>query len=117
MEPPDHVSSPLLQTYADAVSAQGAPLNNCFGFIDGAFRPICRPVELQGMVYNVKIQSLTVPSGLIANLFKPVGTSLKVSLTLVTAFNNSILLAQNFTLDKKKERKNINEDNEAKEIL
>ena len=34
------MSPPLLQTYADAVSAQGAPLNNCFGFIDGTVRPI-----------------------------------------------------------------------------
>ena len=41
------VSPPLLQTYADAVSAQGASLNNCFGFIDGTVRPICQPVELQ----------------------------------------------------------------------
>ena len=75
------MSPPLLQTYADAVSAQGAPLNNCFGFIDGTVRPICRPVELQEVVYNghkrvhaLKFQSLTVPSGLIANLFGPVGT-------------------------------------------
>lgn len=98
------MSSPLLQTYADAVSAQGAPLSNCFGFINGTFRSICRPVELQEMVYNVKIQSLTVPSGLIANLFGPVGKSLKVNLTLVAAFNNSILHAQNFTLDKKKKK-------------
>ncbi|XP_044179145.1 protein NLRC3-like [Acropora millepora] len=73
------MSPPLLQTYADAVSAQGAPLNNCFGFIDGTVRPICRPVELQEVVYNghkrvhaLKFQSLTVPSGLIANLFGPV---------------------------------------------
>ena len=75
------MSPPLLQTYADAVSAQGAPLNNCFGFIDGTVRSICRPVELQEVVYNghkrvhaLKFQSLTVPSGLIANLFGPVGT-------------------------------------------
>ncbi|CAH3143736.1 unnamed protein product [Pocillopora meandrina] len=46
------MSPPLLQTYADAVSAQGAPLNNCFGFIDGTVRPICRPVELQEVVHN-----------------------------------------------------------------
>ena len=30
------VLSPVnLQTYADAVTARGAPLPNCFGFIDG----------------------------------------------------------------------------------
>ena len=41
----------------------------------------CRPVEFQEVVYNghkrvhaLRFQSLTVPSGLIANLFGPVGT-------------------------------------------
>ena len=74
------MSPPLLQTYADAVSAQAAPLNNCFEFFDGTVRPICRPFELQEVVYNghkrvhpLKFQSLTVPSGLMANLFGPVG--------------------------------------------
>ena len=76
------MSPPLLQTYADAVSAQGAPLNNCFGFIDETVRPICRPVELQEVVYNGhKVRFL------------------KGNLNLVTVFNNSILHVQNFTLD------------------
>ena len=30
-----------LQEYADVVHAKGAPLTNCFGFIDGTVRPIC----------------------------------------------------------------------------
>ena len=37
------LSPALLQTYADAVYAKGAALNNCFGFIDGTVRPIARP--------------------------------------------------------------------------
>ena len=106
------MSPPLFQTYADAVSAQAAPLNNCFGFIDGTVRPICRPVEFKEVVNNghkrehaLKFQSLTVPSGPIANLFGPVGTFFESKLKLVTVFNNSILHAQNVTLDKKQGKK------------
>ena len=32
-----------LQVFADAIHAGGAPLENCWGFIDGTVRPICRP--------------------------------------------------------------------------
>ena len=69
-----------LQSYADAVAEQGAPLSNCFGFIDGTVRPISRPIVLQEAAYNghkrvhsIKFQSVTIPTGLIANLFGPVG--------------------------------------------
>ena len=31
---------------------KGSALLNCFGFIDGAIKPICRPDENQGVVYN-----------------------------------------------------------------
>lgn len=34
-----------LQEYACAIARQGSPLTNCFGFIDGTVRPICRPGE------------------------------------------------------------------------
>ena len=44
--------SPPLHRYANSESAQGAPLKNYFGFIDGTVRPICRPVHLQEVVYN-----------------------------------------------------------------
>ena len=43
---------PPLQRYANSESAQGPPLKNCFEFIDGTVRPICRPVDLQEVVYN-----------------------------------------------------------------
>lgn len=68
-----------LQMYADAIQNKGAALDNCWGFIDGTVRPICRPKEHQRMVYNghkrvhaLKFQSVVTPNGLIANLFGPV---------------------------------------------
>ena len=68
-----------LQEYACAIARQGSPLTNCFGFIDGTVRPICRPGEKQRVVYNghkrvhaLKFQSVVVPNGLIANLYGPV---------------------------------------------
>lgn len=71
-----------LEEYAEAVAAKGSPLRNCFGFIDGTVRPISRPGEAQKAVYNghkrihaLKFQSVTLPNGLIAHLFGPVGIS------------------------------------------
>ena len=69
-----------LQLYADAIGRKGAALENCFGFVDGTVRPISRPKEHQSTVYNghkrvhaLKFQSVTIPNGLIANLYGPVG--------------------------------------------
>ena len=68
-----------LQSFADAIHDKGAPLENCFGFIDGTVRPICRPTRHQRVVYNghkrvhsLKFQSVVTPNGMIANLFGPV---------------------------------------------
>ena len=73
------LSTPNLQQPADAVHDAGAPLTNYFGFIDGTVRPICRPEEMQRVVYNghrrvhaLKFQSIATPNGLRANLFGPV---------------------------------------------
>ena len=70
----------LLESYARAVYAKGSPLQNCFGFIDGTVRPICRPGENQRIVYNghkrihaLKFQSVALPNGIIANIYGPVG--------------------------------------------
>ena len=65
------ILSPLaLQEYSDAISAKGAALG-----------PICRPGELQRVVYNghkrvhaLKFQCVALPNGLIGNLYGPVGT-------------------------------------------
>ena len=69
-----------LETYAAAITAKGSPLNNCFGFIDGTVRPICRPGENQQIDYNghkrihaLKFQSVALPNAIFGNLFGPVG--------------------------------------------
>ena len=74
------ILSPLLQEYADAIHAKGAPLENCFGFIDGRVRPIARPDQRQRIVYNghkrvhsLIFQSVALPNGLIGNIYGPVG--------------------------------------------
>ena len=41
-----------LNVFSDAIHNKGAALENCFGFIDGTVRPICRPIENQRIVYN-----------------------------------------------------------------
>ena len=60
--------------------SKGAALHNCFGFIDGTVRPISRPMSNQRVVYNghkrvhaLKFQAVTLPNGLIANIYGPVG--------------------------------------------
>ena len=59
------LNPPALEEYAHAISNRGSPLKNCFGFIDGTMRPICRPGESQRVFYNghkrihsLKFQSL-----------------------------------------------------------
>ena len=68
-----------LEEYCNAIHMSGAPLKNCFGFVDGTVRPMCRPNEHQRVMYNghkrvhaIKLQSLAVPNVLIANLYGPV---------------------------------------------
>ena len=38
----------LLESYARAIQLIGRPLHDCFGFIDGPVRSVCRPDENQG---------------------------------------------------------------------
>ena len=56
----------------------GAPLQNCFGFIDGTVREIARPKFNQRVMYNghkrvhgIKFQSVVTPNGITANLCGP----------------------------------------------
>ena len=70
----------MLEAYEAAISAKGAALNNCFGFIDGTVGAICRPEKHQRVVYNghkrfhaLKFQSVALPNGMIAHLYGPVG--------------------------------------------
>jgi len=69
-----------LEHYADSIHRKGAPLDNCFGFVDRTVWPISRPECNQGIVYNrhkcvhaIKFQSVITPDGMIANMFGPVG--------------------------------------------
>ena len=69
-----------LEMYCDAISRNGSPLDNCFGFIDGMVRPVCRPGVQQRVLYNghkrvhaLKFQSVVLPSGMIAHMYGPVG--------------------------------------------
>ena len=73
------LSSQNLQSFADAIHNRGAALNNCWGFVDGTVRPICRPSRNQRVAYNghkrvhaIKFQSVVAPNGLVANLYGPV---------------------------------------------
>ena len=67
-----------LVNLAGAIHARGAPLQNCWGFVDGTVRPVCRPHDHQRILYNghkrvhsIKFQSVVTPNGLIANLAGP----------------------------------------------
>ena len=69
-----------LDEFARAIHQKDAALDNCWGFVDGTIRPICRLGEKQRVMYNghkrvhcLKFQSVVAPNGMIANLFGPVG--------------------------------------------
>lgn len=77
---PQLLDSGSLQMYCDMMFRKGAPLNNCFGFIDGTVRPVCRTGEQHRVLYNghkrvhaLKFQSVVLPSGMIAHMYGPVG--------------------------------------------
>ena len=67
-----------LQRHANAIYNKGAPLNNCWGFVDGTVHPVSRPGQNQRAVYNghkrvhaIKFQSVATPDGLVALLHGP----------------------------------------------
>ena len=92
-----------LERYANAIYEKGAALDNCIGFIDGTVRPICRPGEMQRTVYNghkrvhaIKFQSVTLPNGIIANMYGPVGKiHLSVCLSVCLPYVSSPLFLCN----------------------
>ena len=67
-----------LTKYASAIYVKGAPLTNCWGFIDGTVRPISRPGNNQRVLYNghkgvhvIQFQSVATPHGLVSMLAGP----------------------------------------------
>ena len=74
-----------LEYYADVVHRKEAPLDNCFGFVDGTDWPISRPECNQRIVHNgltrvhaIKFQSVVISDGMINNMFGPVGGYFRV---------------------------------------
>ena len=95
-----------LEVYAAAISDKGVALDNCIGFIDGTVRPICRPGELQRIVCNghkrvhaLKFQSVTLPNGMIANMYGPVDKSL-LNLDKIYVANNNNLIFETVLIDR-----------------
>ena len=87
------LSPHILQAYADAIRRKGGALPNCFGFLDGTVRPIWRPQENQGIVYNghkrvhaLKYQSVALPCGMIAKMYGP----LIVKRNEISMINNDV---------------------------
>ena len=73
------LSPNFLEQYSQTIHNSGAPLQNCWGFVDGTLVNICRPREFQRLLFNghkrvhaVKFQSVVTANGLIANLFGPI---------------------------------------------
>ena len=96
------LNPPALQTCADCIHQHGAPLNNCFGFIDGTVRPIARPGTNQRILYNghkrvysLKFQAVAIPNGLIAHLCGPVGKNLIYSHVKIKNKNTLDLMDMN----------------------
>ena len=94
-----------LQSYADSISRKGAPLNSCFGFVDGTVRPISRPGHAPRVVYNghkrvhsLKFQSLALPNGLSGNIFGPVGKYEWKQIFLVDWWSQSDLILFSYCL-------------------
>ncbi|CAH3176394.1 unnamed protein product, partial [Porites evermanni] len=64
---------------ADAVHEVGAALPNCWGFVDGTVRPVCRPGEAQRILYNghkrvhgIKFEQVLAANGIIVRMYGPV---------------------------------------------
>ncbi|XP_072380479.1 uncharacterized protein [Diabrotica undecimpunctata] len=70
-----HLNYEKLSEYSHAIRNMGCPLDNCWGFIDGTVRPICRPSINQQLYYSghkrlhcLKFQSVLCPDGIIISL-------------------------------------------------
>ncbi|XP_077500916.1 uncharacterized protein LOC144111478 isoform X2 [Amblyomma americanum] len=76
-DPKQHAELSEIKSQLDkeAVKSKGAPLPNCWAFIDGTARPICRPKRNQRAYFSghkrvhcVKYQSLMCPNGIVCQL-------------------------------------------------
>ncbi|XP_072140392.1 uncharacterized protein [Dermacentor andersoni] len=67
-----------LGRFSQAMHRRGAPIKNCWGFVDGTARPICRPSVNQRIrfsghkrVHGVKYQSVMCANGIVCDLDGP----------------------------------------------
>lgn len=67
-----------MRAYAEAIHEKGAPIANCWKFIDGTARGICRPTINQQAYYSghkrfhrLEYQSVVCPDGMIVSLLGP----------------------------------------------
>jgi hypothetical protein len=72
------LTAPKLEELAQTVAARGAPLDRCFGFIDGTLREVCRPSLGQRQLFSghkrthgLKFQSVVTPDGIIIHMSGP----------------------------------------------
>ena len=75
----DFVSPPKLLQYGHVIEQAGAALDNCWGYVNGTVRTVCRPNENQQAIYNghkcvhsIKYQDVALPNGLVGNPFGPI---------------------------------------------
>ena len=89
------LSTHQLQKFTDAIHHKGAPLSNCWGFIDGTIRQVCHPCQNQRYLYNdnghkrihaIKFESIAASNGLIAKLLGPIEGKQHGSPTLVKSW-------------------------------
>ena len=88
-----------LEEFALVIHQKGAALDNCWGFVDGTVRPICRPGEHQRLMFNghkrvhgLKFQSVVAPNGMIANLFGPVGKLVPFNVQEIVLYERECIL-------------------------
>lgn len=69
------LSKERLRMYAEVIRAKGAPLQNCWGFVDWTACPICRPFVNQQNYFPghkrqlcVKYQAVTCCDGIVTSL-------------------------------------------------
>lgn len=69
---------PRLEQFASHIHNRGAPLPQCWGFLDCTIRPICRPSQWQRTAYNghkkthaLKYSAVKAPDGITYHLFGP----------------------------------------------
>ena len=72
------LSPRCLKAFANSIHRKGAALDNVWGIIARTVQPCCRPKVNQRIFYNghkrlhaLKCQSVTIPSGMVTNLFGP----------------------------------------------